>query len=54
MGSKKVFTKMDFRWGFNNVRIKERNKWKGAFIMYMGSFKQTVMFFGIIKLLDTF
>ena len=22
--------------------------------MYMGSFKQTVMFFGIIKLLDTF
>jgi len=23
MESKKVFTKMDFRWGFNNVRIKE-------------------------------
>jgi len=23
MGSKKVFTKMDLRWGFNNVRIKE-------------------------------
>ena len=26
MGNKKVFTKMDLRWGFNNVRIKERNK----------------------------
>jgi len=26
MGSKKVFTKMDLRWGFNNVRIKERNE----------------------------
>ena len=26
MGSKKVFTKMDLRWGFNNVRIKERDK----------------------------
>jgi len=26
MGSKKIFTKMDLRWGFNNVRIKERNK----------------------------
>jgi len=23
MESKKVFTKMDLRWGFNNVRIKE-------------------------------
>jgi len=23
MGSKKVFTKMDLRWRFNNVRIKE-------------------------------
>ena len=23
MGGKKVFTKMDLQWGFNNVRIKE-------------------------------
>ena len=26
MGSKKVFTKIDLQWGFNNVRIKERDK----------------------------
>jgi len=26
MGSKKVFTKMDLRWGFNNVRIKKGDK----------------------------
>jgi len=26
MGSKKVFTKMNLRWGFNNVRIKEGNE----------------------------
>jgi len=26
MGSKKVFTKMNLRWGFNNVRIKERDE----------------------------
>jgi len=26
MGSKKVFTKMDLRWGFNNMRIKEGDK----------------------------
>ena len=23
MGGKKIFTKIDLRWGFNNVRIKE-------------------------------
>ena len=27
MGSKKVFTKMDLRWGFNNVRIKEGDEY---------------------------
>jgi len=47
MGSKKVFTKMDLRWGFNNVRIKEGDEWKGAFTMHVGSFEPTVMFFGM-------
>jgi len=50
MGSKNVFTKMDLRWGFNNVRIKEGNKWKGVFTMYIDSFKPTVMFFGMTNL----
>jgi len=27
----KYFTKLDIRWGFNNVRIKEGDKWKAAF-----------------------
>ena len=26
IGGKKVFTKMDLRWGFNNMRIKEGDK----------------------------
>ena len=26
MENKKIFTKMDLQWGFNNVRIKERNE----------------------------
>jgi len=26
MGSKRIFTKMDLRWDFNNVRIKEGNE----------------------------
>ena len=28
MGTKKVFTKMDLRWGYNNVWIKEEDEWK--------------------------
>ena len=54
MGSKKVFTKMDLRWGFNNVRIKEGNEWKRAFTMHIGSFKPTVMFFGMTNSPVTF
>ena len=54
MDSKKMFTKMDLRWGFNNVRIKEEDEWKGAFIMHIGSFEPTVMFFGMTNLPATF
>ena len=54
MGGKKVFTKMDFRQGFNNVRIKERDEQKRVFITYVGSFEQTVMFFGMTNLLAMF
>jgi len=50
MGSKKVFTKIDLRWEFNNMRIKEGNEWKGVFTMHIGSFELTVMFFGMTNL----
>jgi len=50
MGSKKIFTKMDLRWGFNNMRIKEEDEWKGVFTTHMGSFEPTVMFFEITNL----
>jgi len=26
MGSKRVFTKMNLQWGFNNIRIKKEDK----------------------------
>ena len=54
MGSKQVFTKMDLWWGFNNMRIKEEDEWKGVFTTHVGSFKPTVMFFGIMNSLATF
>ena len=44
---KKIFTKINLRWGYNNVRIKEGNKWKVAFLMPEGSFEPMVMFFGL-------
>ena len=54
IGMKKVFTKMDLQWGYNNVRIKEGDEWKVAFTTLEGSFKPTVMFFGLTNLLATF
>jgi len=47
MDNKKIFTKMDLQWDFNNVRIKEGNEWKGMFTMYIRPFELTVMFFGM-------
>jgi len=49
-GTKKVFTKMDLRWGYNNVRIKKEDEWKVVFITPEGSFELTVMFFGLTNL----
>ena len=45
---------MDLRWGYNNVRIKERDEWKVAFLMPEGSFEPTVMFFGLTNSLAMF
>jgi len=39
--------KMDLRWEYNNVRIKEGDEWKTAFSMPERSFKPMVMFFGL-------
>jgi len=54
IGTKRVFMKMDLRWGYNNVRIKEGDKWKAAFTTHIGSFEPVVMFFGLTNSLATF
>ena len=42
VGNAKVFTKLDLRWGYNNVRIKEGDEWKAAFTTHQGSFEPYV------------
>ena len=54
IGTKKVFTKMDLRWGYNNVRIKEEDEWKVVFTILEGFFEPTVMFFGLMNSPATF
>ena len=50
----KYFTKLDIRWGFNNVRMKEGDEWKAAFRTNRGLFEPLVMFFGLTNSLATF
>jgi len=54
MESKRIFTKINLQWSFNNVRIKEEDKWKKVFTMYIGLFELTIMFFEITNSLATF
>jgi hypothetical protein len=39
-----IFSKLDLRWGFNNIQIKEEDRWKAAFKMNRGRFEPNVMF----------
>jgi len=52
--SKRVFTKIDLWWGYNNVRIKEGDEWKAAFTIHMGLFEPVAMFFGMTNSPATF
>ena len=49
-----MFMKLDLRWGYNNVRIKEGDKWKAAFTTHIRVYKPTVMYFGLTNSPTTF
>jgi hypothetical protein len=49
-----LFTTFDVCWGYNNVRIKEGDEWKAAFLTHEGLFEPTVMFFGLTNSPATF
>ena len=45
---------MDLIWRYNNIQIKEGDKWKAAFLTNKGLFKPQVMYFGLCNLPETF
>jgi L-rhamnose mutarotase len=49
-----LYIKFNIRWGYNNVRIKEGDEWKAAYITNEGLFEPTVMFFGLTNSPATF
>jgi hypothetical protein len=50
----RYFTKLDVRWGYNNVCIREGDEWKAAFRTNRGLFEPLVMYFGLTNSPATF
>ena len=50
----RYFNKLDLIWRYNNIRIKERDEWKAAFLTNKGLFEPQVMYFGLCNSLGTF
>jgi hypothetical protein len=50
----KYFSKMDVRWGYNNIHIKDGDTWKAVFRTNRGLFEPLVMFFGLTNSPATF
>jgi len=47
IGTKKVFTKLDLQWRYNNIWTKKGNEWKVVFINLKELFEPKTMFFGL-------
>jgi len=50
----KYFNKLDLIWGYNNIQIKEGDKWKAAFLTNKGLFEPQVMYFRLYNSPGTF
>src|SRR5438445_10497921 len=49
-----MFSKMDVRWGYHNVQIREGDEWKAAFTMHERAYEPLVMLFGMCNSPPTF
>jgi len=49
-----MFTKLDLRWRYNNVRIKEGDEWKAVFTINIRAYEPIVMYFGLTNSSTTF
>ena len=49
-----IYTKLDVRWGYNNVHIQEGDEHKAAFKTKYSLFEPTVMYFGLTNSPATF
>ena len=54
LGDASIFTKFDVRAGYNNIRIKDGDQHKAAFITPFGLYEPMVMFFGLCNAPATF
>jgi len=50
----RYFNKLDLIWGYNNVQIKEGDKWKAVFLTNKGLFEPQVMYFKLCNSPGTF
>ena len=54
VSTKKVFTKLDLHWGYNNAWIKKEDEWKMVFMTLEELFELIVIFFGLTNSPITF
>ena len=50
----KNFNKLDLIWGYNNVQIKEEDKWKAVFLTNKELFESKVIYFRLWSSPGTF
>jgi Reverse transcriptase (RNA-dependent DNA polymerase) len=44
-----LFTTLDLRGGYNNIRVRKGDEWKAAFRTFEGEYKSRVMQFGQVN-----